>query len=172
MAVADEDWKQGRGLVRVPYLLPTDLYRDLALLCGYGDLPIKDKANLARCLERQTWYDMGFDELTSELERLVESLPEGEVTGALLRSLLRSYAVMCQRDASYIAKAEAVVERMRGVLPDGDYALDGVYRMAQIHNQAGRTEQAGVLLEEIIATWPDEPEAKEAQRLLDAAGTQ
>jgi len=172
MAVADGDWKQGRGLVRVPYLLPTDLYRDLVLLCGYGDLPVEDRANLVRCLERQTWYDVGFGELTSELERLVESLPEGEVTGALLRSLLRSYAVVCQGDAAYIAKAEALTERMRGELPDGDYTLDGVYRMAQIYNQAGRVEQAKVLLEEIIATWPDEPEAKEAQRLLDGMTAQ
>jgi len=156
----------------VPYHLPTDLYQDLALLCGYGDLRVKDRVGLARCLERQTWYDVGFGELTSELERLVESLPEGEVTGALLRSLLRSYAVMCQGDAAYIAKAEALTECMRGDLPDGDYTLDGVYRMAQIYNHAGRAEQAKVLLEEIIATWPDDPEAKEAQRLLDAAGTQ
>ncbi len=167
VALAGKDWTEGKGLVRLGYVLPTEVYQRLLARCGYGSLTREDQENMVLCLERQTWYDMGFEDLAAGLERLIASIPEEQVTGALLLRLLRAYAVVAQKDARAIPKAEALVERMRGKLPDGDYTLSAVHRMAQIYYHEGRNEQAKKLCEEIIAKWPNGPEAKECQRILD-----
>ncbi|MBM3500845.1 MAG: hypothetical protein FJX74_19475, partial [Armatimonadetes bacterium] len=107
--LAGQDWKAGRGMVRVQYALPTALYTQLAVLAGYGALTREEQQNLVLCYERQTWYDLGFEDLAFQFERFIGSLPQEQVTGALLQGLLRAYGVVCQRDPSCIAKAEQLV---------------------------------------------------------------
>jgi TolA-binding protein len=75
--------------------------------------------------------------------------------------------VLAQTDASYIGKAEQIAERMKGKLPDGDWYGIATFKLMQIYYHERRWDQARKLCEEIIAKWPNDPEAKEAKRLLE-----
>jgi len=164
--VASADYRQGRGLVRLPYALAEYAYRRLVDLVGYEGLTADERMELMLAVERQTWYTLGWERLAAEQERLIESIPEDEVTGELLTHLIRSYAVLAQSDAGYVEKAAQVAERLKTELPDGDWTLDAYFRMAQIYYTARKRELATQACNEVVQRWPGSPEAAEAQRLL------
>lgn len=166
-AVASADYKRGRGLVRLPYGLAETAYNRLVDAVGYDRLSPEERMNLMLCLERQTWYTLGWERLAAEQERLIESIPAEQVTGGLLTDLIRSYAVLAQTDPAYVDKAADVAQRLRGQLPDGDWRLDACFRMAQICYTAKQNDRASEFCREVMTSWPGTPEATEAKRLLD-----
>ncbi len=165
--VASADYKEGRGLVRLPYALAEYAYRRLVDLVGYDGLTADERMKLMLAVERQTWYTLGWERLAAEQERLIESIPEDEVTGELLTHLIRSYAVLAQSDASYIEKAAEVAERLKTELPDGDWTLDAYFRMAQIYYHKRQNEKAREACRKVIELAPGTPEAGSAERMIE-----
>ncbi len=159
LAAAERDWKESRGRERVPYRLPTEVLRRLREVRGTAGLEAKEREDLVLCLERQTWYDLGWRELAAEQERLLASLRPEQGTGALLERLLRTYAVLAAQDAGYLKSAEETAQRLRGTLPDGEHALAVDYALWRIYVQTGRPDAARKVGEQILARWPQRPEA-------------
>jgi len=166
--VATADYQEGRGLVRLPYALAEFAYGRLIELVGYDGLTRDERMKLMLCLERQTWYTLGWERLAAEQERLIESLPEADVTGELLTHLIRSYAVLAQTDGAYIDRAAQIAERLKTELPDGDWTLDAYFRMAQIYYHERRWEQAKEACTKVLELAPGTPEAGSAERMLKA----
>ena len=164
---ASGDWKQARGIVRVPYALAEYAYGALAEQIGYENLEPEERANLMLCCKRQTWYSLGWERLAAEQERLIASIPPEQVEGALLADLVRTYAVLAQSDPHYAEKAETQCAELRKQRPDGDWALESYFRMAQIYYNLGMWAKAREACRAVVATWPDGAEAKEAKRLLE-----
>jgi len=165
-ALAGQDYKQSRGLVRLPYALPTAAYRRLVELVGYAKLPRAQREELMTCLLRQTWYTLGWEELAAEQERLIADIPDAELTGELITLLVRSYAVLVQSGPSYADRAAKWCERLRQPRPDGDWTVDSYFRMVQIYCTAGKWKEARDCCDEVIELRPESPEAKETKRRL------
>ncbi len=161
------DWEKGRGVVRVPFALAESAYQALINATGYGNLTAEERTQLMQCCQRQTWYNLGWERLAAEQERLIETIPPEKVGGAMLNDLVRTYAVLAQNDPQYIEKAAKACEQMRTHRLDGDWTLDSYFRMVQIYYNRGMWTKAREACQAVIATWPDGPEGKEAKRLLD-----
>ena len=166
VATANDDYKQGRGLVRVQYALPTVLYRRLEDLLGYAAFSRQDRENLMTCRMRQTWYTLGWEELAAEQERLIADIPEAELKGELITLLVRSYDVLAQSDPAYVDKAARLCEKLREPRPDGDWSLDSYFRPARIYYRAQRWKEARDCFAKVAEIRPGSPEAEESRRML------
>jgi hypothetical protein len=166
-SLADGDWQQGHGLVRLSYALAINTYAAIEKMVGYAAMTREEKQAMVDIRRRQTWYMTGWTELGREQERFVDSTPPEKVTGAMLMDLLRTYQVLAQTDHSYLAKSEAVAALAHATLPDGDFSLRADFMLLQIMYHERQNDKAQKLAADIIAKGPGTPEAKEAQRLFD-----
>lgn len=96
----------------------------------------------------------------------MKTIPPEKVGGVMLNDLVRTYAVLAQSDPTYVEKAAKQCEEMRKHRPDGDWALDSYFRMAQIYYNLGMWAKARDACQAVVDKWPDSPECKETQRLL------
>jgi hypothetical protein len=167
-ALADADYQQGHGLVRLPYTLAINAYVAVEKVVGYAAMTPEENQAMVDIRMRQTWYLTGWAELGREQERLLGATPPEKVTGRMLADLMRTYAVLAQTDHSYLAKSEAVAAMMHATLPDGDFSLEGDFALLQIMYHEGQNDKAQKLAAGIIARAPASYQAQEAQRLLDA----
>ena len=167
LALAERDCKQEKGLVCTGYRLAEVLLRPLGNVAGAQGLGRRDRGNLVLCLRRQVWYNLGWEDLARAQEDLMAATHPGEVSGADLLDLLRTYTVLCQRDEGYIEKAEGITERLRGKWPDGDHTSQANAKMLEIYAYRARTwGSARRLARSILEQKPKGPDGDTARRWL------
>jgi hypothetical protein len=145
-------------------------YRALEAAVGYDKMPEEVRRRLVRSCRQQTWYVLGWDKLCAEQERFLASLPAGEHTAPDLLELLRTYALLAQREWAYVTKAEEFAESIANRF-DQQAAADAIEKLADIYGQRGLTDRAAALHRRVIEDWPESAGARRAEVLISPPST-